>query len=48
MDKNTYKIEYKSGAIENLEMRNHVIDVLEGTPPAFNLRRRKYCTYSKK
>ena len=47
MDKNICKIEYKSGAVENLEMRNYVIHVLEGTPPVFDLRRRKYYNYSK-
>lgn len=42
MDKDTYKINYTSGSIENLEIRKHVIDVLEGTMPAFDLRKRKY------
>lgn len=42
MDKDTYQIEYTSGAIENPEIRKHVIDVLEGTMPAFELRRQKY------
>jgi len=31
-----------SGAIENLDMRKKVIDVLEGTLPAFNNRESKY------
>lgn len=42
MDKNTYQIKYESGAIENPAIREHVIDVLEGTMPAFDLRRKKY------
>lgn len=46
MDKNTYQIKYESGAIENPKIREHVIDVLEGTMPAFDLRRRKYSEQS--
>ena len=42
MNKDTYQVSYTSGAIENPEIRKHVIDVLEGTMPAFDLRRRKY------
>ena len=42
IDKNNNKILYKSGSIENLEIRKKVIDILEGTMPAFDLRRRKY------
>lgn len=42
MDKSTHKISYESGSIENSSIRQHVIDVLEGTEPAFMLRRRKY------
>ena len=42
MDKNSNLIQYEAGAIENEIMRQHVIDVLEGTMPAFDLRRRKY------
>lgn len=42
MDKATHSITYKSGGIENPSMKQHVIDVLEGTMPAFDLRRRKY------
>lgn len=41
-DKDTNQIRYESGAIENLVIRNHVVDVLEGTMPAFDLRRLKY------
>lgn len=36
------QIRYESGAIENPVIRNHVVDVLEGTMPAFDLRRLKY------
>lgn len=36
------QIRYESGAIENPAIRKHVVDVLEGTMPAFDLRRLKY------
>lgn len=36
------KIRYCSGSIENQEIKAHVIDVLEGTEPAFTLRKHKY------
>lgn len=42
MDKNNNIITYKSGGIESIETRNNVVDILEGTIPAFDLRRRKY------
>lgn len=42
MDKNKYAIAYEAGSIENQKMKNHVVDVLEGTMPAFNLRKNKY------
>lgn len=42
MDKNTHTITYEAGAIENSIVKGHVVDVLEGTMPAFNLRQRKY------
>ncbi|WP_026519391.1 TrlF family AAA-like ATPase [Butyrivibrio sp. FCS006] len=43
MDKDNYQhIRYSTGAIENTEIKKHVVDVLEGTMPAFNLRRQKY------
>ena len=42
MDKDNYQIKYSSGSIENPIMRKHVVDVLEGTMPAFELRRKKY------
>jgi len=42
MDKNGHSIFYSAGPIEDDTMKQHVIDVLEGTMPAFDLRRRKY------
>ncbi|MBI9018712.1 MAG: ABC transporter [Phycisphaerae bacterium] len=36
------KITYSAGSIENPETNKHVVDVLEGTMPAFNNRRIKY------
>jgi ABC-type lipoprotein export system ATPase subunit len=40
--KNSAKITYVSGAIENPIINVHVVNVLEGTKPAFNNRRSKY------
>ena len=42
MDKENYQIHYAAGSIENSDTRKHVVDVLEGTEPAFELRRKKY------
>lgn len=42
MDKDAYQIQYQAGSIENPEIRDHIVDVLEGTMPAFDLRRLKY------
>lgn len=42
MDKDARQIQYQAGAIENPEIRDHIVDVLEGTMPAFDLRRQKY------
>lgn len=43
IDKNDkHRIEYLSGAIENPEINQKIIDVLEGTMPAFNNRNSKY------
>jgi hypothetical protein len=36
------KISYTGGAIENPDINRHVVNVLEGTKPAFNNRRVKY------
>ena len=42
IDKSKTEISYTSGSIENLPIRKKVIDVLEGTEPAFDLRKSKY------
>lgn len=42
IDKSNNSIRYDSGAIEDEEIKKRVIDVLEGTMPAFDLRKRKY------
>ena len=42
IDKKSNSIRYESGAIENQQINKHVVDILEGTKPAFNLRKRKY------
>ncbi|MCL2593344.1 MAG: hypothetical protein FWD82_08285 [Defluviitaleaceae bacterium] len=42
IDKITNAITYVSGSIENPEVKKNVIDILEGTMPAFELRRVKY------
>lgn len=40
--KNSSKISYLAGAIENPTINSHVVNVLEGTKPAFDNRRVKY------
>lgn len=40
--KNGSKITYRMGAIENPMINGHVVNVLEGTKPAFNNRKGKY------
>ena len=42
IDKSKTEITYLSGSIEDLSIRKKVIDVLEGTEPAFDLRKSKY------
>ena len=42
MNKETYEITYQTGSLENDNIREKVIDILEGTMPAFELRRLKY------
>lgn len=42
MDKQNSKISYESGSIENPVINKYIVDVLEGTMPAFTLRRIKY------
>ncbi len=44
--KNKNDFDYYSGSIENLEINNRVVEILEGTMPAFNNRRLKYRKYS--
>lgn len=43
--KNGNRIEYISGAIENPEINAKIVDILEGTKPAFNNRRSKYAPF---
>ncbi|WP_322907219.1 TrlF family AAA-like ATPase [Paenibacillus campi] len=46
MDKtNNNSIRYKSGAIENIEINKCIIDILEGTKPAFSNRQSKYSLF---
>ena len=45
IDKANNSIRYESGAIEDPCIKKHVVDVLEGTMPAFDLRKRKYFEY---
>ena len=42
ISKTNNHIKYVSGSIENQIIKQHVIDVLEGTRPAFDLRKLKY------
>lgn len=42
IDKTKNEITYTSGSIENEVIRQKIIDVLEGTKPAFDLRSKKY------
>lgn len=39
---NGYKVTYQTGSIENININKHIVDVLEGTMPAFDLRKIKY------
>ncbi len=41
-DKQRNHIEYEAGSLENSSIRSHILDVLEGTKPAFLLRKNKY------
>jgi hypothetical protein len=45
IDKTDNHITYLSGGIEDREIRKTVVDILEGTMPAFELRKMKY-TYN--
>ncbi len=40
--KDNYKLEYLTGAIENISINNRIVDVLEGTMLSFDNRQRKY------
>jgi len=40
--KKNYEFSYRSGSIENLEINRKVVDILEGTMPAFDKRKLKY------
>lgn len=40
--KNNNEIKYTSGSIENPTMKKCIVDILEGTEPAFYLRKQKY------
>lgn len=42
MDKATNKIEYISGSLENENINKKIVDILEGTIKAFNIRDNKY------
>ncbi len=42
MDKKLNQIRYSSGSIENPETNKRIVDVLEGTMPAFKIRDKKY------
>ncbi|MFA5228643.1 MAG: PHP domain-containing protein [Candidatus Paceibacterota bacterium] len=42
MDKKLNQIRYSSGSIENSETNKRIVDVLEGTMPAFKIRDKKY------
>lgn len=42
INKSKSEITYTSGSIENKKIREKAIDILEGTMPAFDLRRQKY------
>jgi ABC-type lipoprotein export system ATPase subunit len=41
------EVRYHAGAIESAEINGALLDILEGTEPAFNNRRRKYLVYRK-
>lgn len=46
IDKHTHEITYESGAIEDVNVKDTVVKILEGTQPAFDLRNKKYSFYS--
>ena len=42
INKKDNRISYSSGSIEDSKIRKYVVDILEGTMPAFELRKLKY------
>ncbi len=42
MDKETGELKYVSGGIEDSSMKRHILDILEGTKPAFDKRKTTY------
>ena len=42
MNKDNYSIEYVTGSIENPRINEKIVDILEGTMPAFTHRKLKY------
>ncbi|AZZ60428.1 hypothetical protein DSM07_03400 [Oenococcus sp. UCMA 16435] len=48
MDKDKNTFHFASGALENSDVNRYVVDILEGTKPAFNLRDKKYSLFSVK
>lgn len=42
MDCEAIRFEYEAGAIEQPEIKNRVVQILEGTEPAFKNRQSKY------
>lgn len=42
MDKLSNSISYISGSLENPDIKKHIVDILEGTKPAFDLRSQNY------
>ena len=45
MDKNTNTFGFISGALEDKDINTQIVDVLEGTKPAFDLRDRRYSLF---
>lgn len=47
MDKTSKEIRYTSGSIENTKINSKIVEILEGTRPAFTLRESKYLSTTK-
>ena len=45
MNKETNTFQFDSGALEDKHINMQIIDVLEGTKPAFDLRDRRYSLF---